>query len=95
LEIARALATKPEILLLDEVVSGLNPSETVHLVSTIRELRQRGITIVMIEHVLRVVMELCERLMVLNYGSKIAYGAPEEEDHELFCLERLLHQTWA
>ncbi len=78
LEIARALATAPEILLLDEVVSGLNPTEVSRTIQTIREIQKSGITIIMIEHILKVVMTLCERVMVLNYGVQIAEGPPKE-----------------
>lgn len=78
LEIARALATDPEVLLLDEMVSGLTPTEARRTIDTIRQIQARGITIIMIEHVLRVVMELCERVIVLNYGSQIAEGSPEQ-----------------
>ncbi|MFH1115625.1 MAG: ABC transporter ATP-binding protein [Pseudomonadota bacterium] len=78
LEIARALATDPRILLLDEVVSGLTPSEVITVIETIREISRRGITVVMIEHVLKVVMELCAAIMVLHYGTSIAYGSPKE-----------------
>jgi len=76
LEIARALATNPEIILLDEVVSGLTPTECTKIIETIREIQRRGITVIMIEHVLKVVMELCRTVMVLNYGSLIARGSP-------------------
>ncbi len=78
LEIARALATEPQVLLLDEVISGLNPTETRGTVATIRRIREGGVTVIMIEHVLRVVQELCDRVVVLNYGVKIAEGAPRE-----------------
>ena len=78
LEIARALATAPEILLLDEVVSGLNPTEVTQIIETIQQIRAGGITIIMIEHILKVVMELCERVVVLNYGIQIAAGTPKE-----------------
>ncbi|HDZ90684.1 MAG TPA: ABC transporter ATP-binding protein, partial [Deltaproteobacteria bacterium] len=78
LEIARALATSPEILLLDEVVSGLNPTEVGKIVETIEQIRANGVTIVMIEHILKVVMELCDKVSVLNYGVQIAGGTPEE-----------------
>jgi len=78
LEIARALATAPEILLLDEVVSGLNPTEVTRTIDTIGQIRKSGITIIMIEHILKVVMALCERVVVLNYGVQIAEGTPQE-----------------
>jgi branched-chain amino acid transport system ATP-binding protein len=78
LEIARALGTSPDVLLLDEVVSGLTPTEMFRTIDTIRQIQARQITVLMIEHVLRVVMELCERIVVLNYGIRIAEGTPEE-----------------
>ena len=78
LEIARALATAPEILLLDEVVSGLNPTEVSQTIQTIQQIRKSGITVIMIEHILKVVMALCERVVVLNYGVQIAEGTPQE-----------------
>jgi len=78
LEIARALATSPDILLLDEVVSGLNPTEVSQTIDTIQQIRAGGVTLIMIEHILKVVMELCDRVMVLNYGVRIAQGTPEE-----------------
>ncbi len=82
LEIARAMATEPKILLLDEVVSGLTPTETATLIDKIREIQARGITVIMIEHVLKVVMELCKSVMVLHYGLKIAEGSPSEVVHD-------------
>ncbi|HID31096.1 MAG TPA: ABC transporter ATP-binding protein, partial [Desulfobacterales bacterium] len=78
LEIARALATSPEILLLDEVVSGLNPTEMLRTIDTIHQIQAQGVTVIMIEHVLKVVMELCQRVVVLNYSIQIAEGSPEE-----------------
>jgi branched-chain amino acid transport system ATP-binding protein len=78
LEIARALATSPEVLLLDEVVSGLNPTEISRTVDTIRQIQARGITVIMIEHIVKVVTALCSRVVVLNYGVQLAEGTPEE-----------------
>jgi len=78
LEIARALATAPEILLLDEVVSGLNPTEVSRTIQTIQQIQESGITVIMIEHILKVVMALCQRVVVLNYGIQIAEGSPQE-----------------
>jgi branched-chain amino acid transport system ATP-binding protein len=79
LEIARALATKPEIVLLDEVVAGLNPTETLEAMKLIRRIRDElGITIFWIEHVIKAVMGVAERIIVLNYGEVIAEGSPEE-----------------
>lgn len=78
LEIARALATKPSVLLLDEVLAGLTPSEVVQAVALVREICARGITILMIEHVMHAVMNLSHRVLVLNYGRLIADGTPAE-----------------
>ena len=90
LEIARALATEPEVLLLDEVVSGLTPGEVGNVIETIGEIQRRGITVIMIEHVLRVVMALCPSVMVLHYGSKIAHGSPEEVVNDIAVVEAYL-----
>jgi branched-chain amino acid transport system ATP-binding protein len=77
LELARALATRPRVLLLDEVMAGLNPTETRRLIDLIRTIHRRGVTILLIEHVMRVVMALSQRILVLNYGELIAEGSPE------------------
>jgi len=77
LELARALATGPRVLLLDEVMAGLNPTETGRLIDLIRSIHGRGITILLIEHVMKAVMALSQRILVLNYGELIAEGAPE------------------
>ncbi len=77
-EIARALATKPQLLLLDEVMAGLNPTEVAQAMELILKLRDRGITIFMIEHVMKAIMTVCDRIIVLHYGSKIAEGTPAE-----------------
>ena len=78
LEIARALATRPKLLLMDEPASGMNPTETEKLVSDIQRLHESGLTIVIIEHDMDVVMQLAQRIMVLNFGKKIAEGSPDE-----------------
>jgi ABC-type branched-subunit amino acid transport system ATPase component len=78
LEIARALATKPTLLLLDEPAAGMNPSESVDLMKLIQKIRDTGITVLLIEHHMRVVMGISDRIAVLQYGSKIAEGTPEE-----------------
>ena len=78
LEVARALATKPELLLLDELVAGLNPTETAQAMELVTRIRDRGITIFMIEHVMKAIMSICDRIMVLHHGEKIAEGTPEE-----------------
>jgi branched-chain amino acid transport system ATP-binding protein len=76
LEVARGLATRPELLLLDEVMSGLNPTEIEGIIGVIRRIHARGITLLIIEHVMRAIMALSERLVVLHHGEKIAEGAP-------------------
>ncbi len=78
LEIVRALATNPQMILLDEVMAGLTPRELTQSIQFIRQLRERGITIFMVEHIMHVIMELCDRLIVFHYGSKIAEGTPAE-----------------
>jgi branched-chain amino acid transport system ATP-binding protein len=78
LELARALATSPKLLLLDEVLAGLNPSEIRDMLPVIRAIRERGVTILMIEHVMQAVMSLAEQVYVLVEGRVVARGAPEE-----------------
>jgi len=78
LEIARALATEPKLLLLDEPAAGLNPRDTARLSETILRIRERGITILLVEHDMNLVMEISDVVSVLNYGRKIAEGAPRE-----------------
>lgn len=78
LEVARALATKPELLLLDELIAGLNPVETTEAMELVTRIRDRGVTILMIEHVMKAIMSICDRIMVLHHGEKIAEGRPEE-----------------
>ena len=77
-ELARALVSEPQVLLLDEPAAGLNPEETGRLRELIVTLRESGTTIVVIEHDMRLVMEMCDRIVVLNYGEKIAEGAPRD-----------------
>ena len=78
LEIARALATKPEILFFDEPISGLNETETHEMMKLIRRINGHGITIIAIEHVMKAIMSLSNRIIVLNHGVKIAEGTPSE-----------------
>jgi branched-chain amino acid transport system ATP-binding protein len=78
LEMARALAAKPYLLLLDEVLAGLNPSEIASMMATVRAIRDQGISILMIEHVMQAIMAISDRILVLDYGLLIAAGAPEE-----------------
>ena len=78
LEMARALAAKPYLILLDEVLAGLNPSEIAAMMETVRAIRDQGITILMIEHVMQAIMAISDRILVLDYGMLIATGPPEE-----------------
>lgn len=78
LEMARALASKPYLLLLDEVLAGLNPAEITTMVETVRKIRTQGVTIIMIEHVMHAVMNVSDRIIVLDYGQQIAEGTPQE-----------------
>jgi branched-chain amino acid transport system ATP-binding protein len=78
LELARALAARPYLLLLDEVLAGLNPSEITAMIETIRAIREEGISILMIEHVMQAVMNVSDHIIVLDYGLLIARGTPEE-----------------
>jgi branched-chain amino acid transport system ATP-binding protein len=90
LEVARALATGPRVLLLDEVVAGLNPVEGKRFVELIREIRQRGTSIIMIEHVMHAVMGLSDRIMVLDHGRLIAEGSPEAVANDPQVIEAYL-----
>lgn len=78
LEMARALAARPYLLLLDEVLAGLNSSEISNMIETVLKIRDQGITIIMIEHVMKAVMNVSDRLLVLDYGQQIAEGTPKE-----------------
>jgi branched-chain amino acid transport system ATP-binding protein len=78
LEIARAVATEPQVICLDEVMGGLNPAEIVRAMALIRTIRDSGITVLMIEHHVHAVVGLSNRIMVLNFGQKIAEGPPQQ-----------------
>ena len=78
LELARTLATGPKLLLLDEVMAGLNPSEIIEIIAIIQKIRDSGVTVLLIEHVMQAVMSLSEHIYVLSYGKIIANGAPRE-----------------
>jgi branched-chain amino acid transport system ATP-binding protein len=90
LELARALATQPKILLLDEVMAGLNPTEVDELIKLIKELNRQGISIFLIEHVMQGIMALSQRVIVINYGVKIAEGTPEEVVNDKDVIEAYL-----
>ncbi len=90
LEIARALASNPKILFLDEPAAGMNPQETEHLMDTIRKIRDTGVTVVLIEHDMKLVMSICDNITVLNYGQKIAQGTPKEIKNNPLVIEAYL-----
>jgi branched-chain amino acid transport system ATP-binding protein len=94
LEVARALATGPKLLLLDEVMAGLRPTETDRMVATLKALnRESGLTILLIEHVMRAVMALASRVLVLDHGSAIAEGAPESVVRDPAVVQSYLGQS--
>ena len=78
LELARSLAARPRLLMLDEVLAGLNPTEVERMIGIIRQIRERGVTILMIEHLMQAIMSLSDRIVVLNFGQKLAEGVPAE-----------------
>jgi len=90
LEVARALATAPQLLLLDEVMAGLRPTETDRMVAILRELNAQGMTILLIEHVMRAVMALATQVLVLHHGAQIALGSPENVVREAAVIESYL-----
>lgn len=87
LEMARALATKPEMLFLDENMAGLNPAETEEAIKLIRKINESGVTILLIEHIMKAVVNLCESVIVLHHGEKIAEGTPEQVMNDPYVME--------
>src|SRR5277367_4793898 len=90
LELARALAAQPKLLLLDEVLAGLNPTEVEHMIGVIRAIRDSGVTILIIEHLMQAIMSLSDRIVVLNYGEKLSEGTPKEVANDPAVIEAYL-----
>jgi len=90
LELARALCAEPKLLLLDEVLAGLNPAEVERMIEVIRGIRQRGVAILMIEHLMQAIMSLSDRIVVLNTGQKLAEGTPQDVANNKAVIEAYL-----
>ena len=89
-EVAKALATQPELLLLDEVLAGLTPTEMWNMISVLGRVRESGVTIVIVEHVMAVIMSLCDNIVVINHGENIADGPPDKISNDPAVLEAYL-----
>ncbi|MDR2487782.1 MAG: ABC transporter ATP-binding protein [Clostridiales Family XIII bacterium] len=93
LEVARALATKPDAILLDEMMAGLNPTEVEEAMALVRRVRDSGVTVLLIEHVMKAIMSICDRILVLHHGALIAEGTPQEISVNRQVIEIYLGET--
>ncbi|MBW1835545.1 MAG: ABC transporter ATP-binding protein [Deltaproteobacteria bacterium] len=95
LEITRAMATKPELLLLDETAAGLNPSELDEAIELIKKIRAKGVTIIIVEHIMKVIMTISNRIHAINFGQTIAEGTPQEVANIPAVIEAYLGEDYA
>ena len=95
LEITRAMATRPEVLLLDETAAGLNPKELYEAIELIRRIRDQGMTIIIVEHIMKVIMSISDRIHAINYGQTIAEGKAEEVANNKDVIEAYLGESYA
>ena len=95
LEITRAMATQPELLLLDETAAGLNPSELEGAIKLIQKIREKGVTIIIVEHIMKVIMTISDRIHAINFGQTIAEGTPSEVSNNPAVVEAYLGEEYA
>jgi branched-chain amino acid transport system ATP-binding protein len=95
LEITRAMATRPEVLLLDETAAGLNPTELDQAIALIRKIRDQGVTILIVEHIMKVIMSISDRIHAINYGQTITEGTPQEVANNKAVIEAYLGEAYA
>lgn len=93
LEVAKAMATQPKMVLLDEVMAGLRPNETVETIELVRRISKKGIAILLVEHVMKVIMSLADQIVVVHHGLKIAEGLPEEVVHNQAVIDAYLGEA--
>jgi branched-chain amino acid transport system ATP-binding protein len=95
LEITRAMATHPKLLLLDETAAGLNPSELDAAINLIQKIRDKGVTIIIVEHIMKVIMTISDRIHAINFGQTIAEGTPKEVANHAAVIEAYLGEEYA